>query len=269
MAEPVSRLELDEVLPAAAPRSGADVDIAVVGQLNTPGQTQSSVEGTRALTIAALESLAELGARIRFVDVAGDAEPDYEAIAAADAVVMLGGGDVEATRYGHTGEVPNEYGVDPRSDERQLRVLDEAIADDRALLAICRGSQLLNVACGGSLIPNLDPPHPHRGAPGEPLFLDEPVDLVPGTIVHGIYGGRDRISVRNGHHQAVNRVGEGLRATAVALDGVVEGTEHVNRRWVVGLQWHPEEANADTVDRRAVFAAIVDEARRRRDEAAQ
>ena len=263
--EPVAPLTVDEVLPDAVRRGAGDVDLAVVGQLNTPGQTRSTVRGTRDLTLAALEALAELGARIRFYDVADDAEPDYAAIRAADGIVVLGGGDVEASRYGHVGEVPNEYGVDPRSDERQLRVFDDAFDDDAALLAICRGSQLLNVSRGGTLIPDLNPHGLHRGGKGEPLFKDEEVALVEGTIVRRIHGDRDRLVVRNGHHQAVGEVAPGLRATALAADGVVEGTEAVDRTWIIGVQWHPEEAAADPDDRRAIFAAIVDEARRRRD----
>ena len=262
--EPVAPLTVDEVLPDAVRRGAGDVDLAVVGQLNTPGQTRSTVRGTRDLTLAALEALAELGARIRFYDVADDAEPDYAAIRAADAIVVLGGGDVEAARYGHVGEVPNEYGVDPRSDERQLRVLADAFDHDAALLAICRGSQLLNVASGGTLIPDLDPSDLHRGGPGEPMFHDEEVLLEPGTRVAAIYPDRDRLVVRSGHHQAVDRVGDRLRVVARAHDGVVEGTERVDRTWIVGVQWHPEDDDGPADDRRAIFRAIVDEARRRR-----
>ena len=262
-AEPVAPLTLDEVLTERVRRGEGDARIAVVGQLNTPGQRRSTVRGTRDLTIAALEALVEAGARIEFHDASGDAELDHDAIRAADGIVVLGGGDVEASRYGHTGEVPNEYGVDPVSDERQLRVLDDAFADDAALLAICRGSQLLNVARGGTLIPDLDPHHLHRGGKGEPLFKDEEVYLVAGSIVRAIHGDRERLTVRNGHHQAVGAVAPGRRATALAADGVVEGTEAVDRTWIIGVQWHPEEAAADPDDRRRIFGALVDEARRR------
>ena len=272
MGDEVTPLAIADVLPArmreggpAAKRSPGELEIAVVGQLNTPGQSADTVDGTRALTVAALEALLDCGAWPRLVDVSDDAEPDYEAIRGADAIVVLGGGDVEASRYGHVGPVPNEYGVDPRSDERQLRVFGHAFDDDAAVLAICRGSQLLNVARGGTLIPDLAPHHPHRGAPGEPLFRDEPVTLEPGSIVRRIHGDRARISVRNGHHQAVGEVAPGLRATAFADDGVIEGTEALDRTWIIGVQWHPEEAGADPDDRRAVFGAVVAEARRRRD----
>ena len=265
MTEPIAPLTVDQVLTETVRRAEGRVVIAVVGQLNTPGQTRSTVRGTRDLTIAALESLVEAGARIEFHDASGEADLDHDAIRAADAIVVLGGGDVEASRYGWTDPVPNEYGVDPVSDERQLRVLDDAVGDDAALLAICRGSQLLNVSRGGTLIPDLDPHHLHRGGKGEPLFKDEEVGLVAGTIIRSILGGRERVVVRNGHHQAVGEVAPGLRATAIAADGVVEGTEAVDRAWILGVQWHPEEGAADDADRRAIFGAVVAEARRRRD----
>ncbi|NLT25360.1 MAG: gamma-glutamyl-gamma-aminobutyrate hydrolase family protein [Microbacteriaceae bacterium] len=253
-----------DVLPAGPPRADADVEIAVIGQLNLPDQTEETYGLLKRFTAVALQTIDEAGARIRFVDVTDDAEPDYAAIRAADAIVVLGGGDVEGARYGHHGEVPNEYGVDPRSDERQLRVIGEAIDDDAALLAICRGSQLLNVASGGTLIPDLDPSDLHRGGPGEPMFHDEEVLLEPGTRVAAIYPDRDRLVVRSGHHQAVDRVGDRLRVVARAHDGVVEGTERVDRTWIVGVQWHPEDDDGPADDRRAIFRAIVDEARRRR-----
>ena len=253
-----------DVLPADPPHGGDAVEIAVVGQLNLPDQTAETNELLMRFTAVALQTLHEAGARLRFVDVTDDAEPDYAAIADADAIVVLGGGDVEGARYGHHGEVPNEYGVDPRSDERQLRVIGEAIDRDAALLAICRGSQLLNVACGGTLVPDLDPSDLHRGAPGAPMFHDEEVLLEPGTRVAEVYPGRDRLVVRSGHHQAVARVGEGLRVIARAHDGVVEGTERVDRGWIVGVQWHPEDSDGPADDRRAIFRAIVEEARRRR-----
>ena len=253
-----------DVLPAEPPHAEAGIEIAVVGQLNLPEQTEETRGLLERFTAVALRTIHDEGARIRFVDVTDEVEPDYAAIRATDAVVVLGGGDVEASRYGHRGPVPNEYGVDTRSDERQLRVIREAIERDAAMLAICRGSQLLNVASGGTLVPDLDPSDLHRGAPGEPMFHDEEVLLEPGTRVAAIYPGRDRLTVRSGHHQAVAEVGAGLRVIARAHDGVIEGTERVDRRWIVGVQWHPEDSDGPADDRRAIFRAVVDEARRRR-----
>ena len=252
----------DDVL-RTAPADTADVEIAVVVQLNMPGQTEDSVALQRALTVTAVDDLHRLGARVSIHDVGADAAPDEDAITRADGILVLGGGDVDSQLYGHTGPVPNEYGRDRRADDREIAIIRSAMADDAILLALCRGSQLLNVACGGSLIPDLDPFDLHKGAPGQPLFVDETVSLMPGTIVHDLYG-QDELTVRNGHHQAVERVGEGLRVGARAADGVVEATERIENSWILGVQWHPEEQGADEQDRQILFTAFLDQVRSRR-----
>lgn len=252
----------DDVM-RTTPADPADVEIAVVVQLNMPGQTDDSVALQRDLTVTAVDDLHRLGARVRIHDVGADIAPDEEAIARADGILVLGGGDVDSRLYGHTGPVPNEYGKDRRADDREIAVIQSAIADDATLLALCRGSQLLNVACGGSLIPDLDPFDLHKGAPGQPLFIDETVTLTPGSIVHDLYGGAE-LTVRNGHHQAVDRVGEGLRVAARAADGVVEATERIENSWILGVQWHPEEQGADEQDRRILFSAFLEQARARK-----
>lgn len=239
------------------------VRVAVLAQLDIPGLGRAGRQINLELTRGGLQSLVDAGARVEFFDMTADEDPDLEAIRAADAIVVLGGGDVDATIYGFTDPVPNEGGVDRRSDDRELAIIRDAIDRDAALLGICRGSQLLNVACGGTLVPDVQPFHIHHGAPGEPLFIDEPVSLVPDSLVAGILG-RAEVVVRTGHHQAVDRPGEELTVTARATDGVVEGTEHRTATWVLGVQWHPEDPDADVRDRRAIFEAVVEEARRRR-----
>ncbi|RRJ87619.1 gamma-glutamyl-gamma-aminobutyrate hydrolase family protein [Gulosibacter macacae] len=255
-------IHLSDVLPEP-PETPGDVEVAVVGQLNLPDQGAETYELLLRFTKVALQAIQDAGARIRFIDVTDDAEPDYAAIQAADAIVVLGGGDVESSLYGHHDEVPNEYGVDPRSDERQIRVIREAIDQDAALVAICRGSQLLNVASGGTLIPDLVPSELHRGSGGDPIFKDEEINLVADSIIGRIFEGREQLVVRSGHHQAVGEVAPSLRVTAVAHDGIVEGTQHTDREWVWGVQWHPEDSDGSADDRRVFFAAVVAEARRR------
>lgn len=256
------RVEPHEVRPQTeGPTDGPR--IALVAQLDLPDLSPSVREILLGLTRVAWAELVRLGARVELHDVTLDAEPDLGAIVGADAIVMLGGGDVESVRYGVPGPVPGEGGVDPRSDERQLRIIDEAIDVDAAMLCICRGSQLLNVARGGSLVPDLPHTAPHRGRPGEPMFVDERLDLAEDSLIGRAVGARS-IDVRSGHHQAVDRLGEGLRATAWAEDGVIEGTELESATWIAGIQWHPEDPLAPEADRERIFRAIVGEARRRR-----
>lgn len=240
----------------------SDVEIAVVVQLNMPDQTQGAVDLQRDLTITAIETVHELGGRAVVHDVSGLEDPDNEAIAAADGILILGGGDVDSTIYGHSEPVNNEYGKDRRADDRELEIIARGIGEDSIMLHLCRGSQLLNVACGGTLMPDLDPFHLHKGAPGGPLFIDEKVQIEVGSFLHEVYEA-EVLTVRNGHHQAVAEVGAGLTVAARAADGIVEATERTDNTWIVGVQWHPEEAGADRADRKVLFSAFLELARAR------
>lgn len=253
-------LRPQDVLPTPLERPGADVDIAVVAQLSPPGQTVETYGLLQRFTRVTLEELRDAGARPSLIDVSADEEPDYAMLHRAHGIVVLGGGDVDPSFYGHDEPIPHEFGRDPRSDERQLRMIREAIDADATLLAVCRGSQLLNVACGGTLVRDIQPGDLHHGTDGAPMFLDEAVDLVPDTLLHRTYG-RDRLTVRSGHHQAVERVGDGLRVAARALDGIVEATERVENTWIVGVQWHPEDSDGIGEDRSRLFTAFLAQAR--------
>lgn len=250
------------------PLEHADVTVAAVVQMTMPDQSKFSYELNRDLVRTAIASLHEHGARVELHDVAAESDPDFAAIAAADGILVLGGGDVDATLYGYLDPVPNEGGKDRRADDREIRMIQDGIARDAIMLHLCRGSQILNVACGGSLIPDiesveLNPPNLHKGKKGEPLFLDEEVNLIEGTKIRELYG-NPTLTVRNGHHQAVDRVGEGLRATAIAHDGVVEGTERIDNTWIIGVQWHPEDAVASKADRDILFAEFLAQVRARK-----
>ncbi|MFC7764948.1 gamma-glutamyl-gamma-aminobutyrate hydrolase family protein [Leucobacter soli] len=179
----------------------------------------------------------------------------------ADAVLFLGGGDVDVRCYGYTGPEPRGYyGVDADADRFCLDLIRESVRRDLPVLALCRGSQLLNVAYGGTLIPDIEDWRIHRGPGGDELMIDEALTLEPDSRIAAILGRTEAI-VRNGHHQAVDRVGEELRPVAFAADGIVEATEHRSASWVVGVQWHPEEAGADVADRHRIFDAFVEQGR--------
>jgi putative glutamine amidotransferase len=227
--------------------------VAVVVSLNVPGADDHVADLMRSLTRCALEQLDRLGADARLVDTSGTL-PAYAEALDADAVLVLGGGDVDSELYGVPGPVPGEYGVDAEADRWSLELVRAAVEADLPLLAVCRGVQLLNVAFGGTLVPDLDPPGPHKGPSGA-LFVDEVVEVEAGTRLAGILGAGPR-TVRAGHHQAVDRVAPALRRSAVAVDGVVEAVEHP-AAWAVGVQWHPEEEHADPVDRVLLWRALV------------
>ena len=105
-------------------------------------------------------------------------------------------------------------------------------AADVPVFGICRGVQLLNVARGGTIVPDIVDFALHHGAPTDPVFVDEPIDITPGTRLWAILG-TNRVIGRNGHHQAVDRVGAGLVVAGRALDGIVESIEDPER-WHLG-----------------------------------
>ena len=182
-----------------------------------------------------------------------------EVLDALDGIVFTGGADLDPALYGADA---HEATDDPRRDRDagELALLQAALERDVPTLAVCRGSQLLNVARGGDLVQHLpevvgDEKHKHR--PG--TFSDHGVDVKAGTRLGGLVG--DRAPVKSHHHQGFGRVGEGLVETAWANDGTLEGLEDPTRRFALGVLWHPE-AGEDL----ALFEALVAEAERYRAE---
>lgn len=164
-----------------------------------------------------------------------------ELLARLDALVLSGGVDVDPALYG--AEPHPKLGPLVRErDEFELALVREALARDLPLLAICRGHQVLNVACGGTLvqdIPSVLPgagAHDKRGRPDRRVHV---VTLQPGTRLRAVLA-RDQVQVNSFHHQAIDRLGTGLHVNALAPDGLIEGVELPERRFALGVQWHPE-----------------------------
>jgi len=180
-----------------------------------------------------------------------------ELLGALDGLVFSGGGDVDPGAYG--AEAHDEVrGVNPKRDEAELELLREVLQRDMPVLAVCRGSQVLNVALGGDLVqhlPEIVGHDRHLHTPGE--FGDHEVRVGRETLVGGILG--DRAPVKSHHHQAFGRLGAGLREAAWADDGTIEAIEDPSRRFALGVLWHPEEG-----EDLALFAALVAEAGRYR-----
>ena len=159
---------------------------------------------------------------------------------------------------GEAGESLRERAVvhhDLAADEFCIDSIRAAVDSDIPLLGFCRGSQLLNIAFGGTLIPHIEGDGVHHGPHGDDLFVDEPVTVEVGSRLHDILG-RSTITVRNGHHQAVADVAPALRRAAVARDGVVEAVEHPDA-WAIGVQWHPEDDLGSPEDLDALVDALL------------
>jgi putative glutamine amidotransferase len=177
--------------------------------------------------------------------------PEHAAatVARLDALVIAGGPDVEPVRYG--AEQDPRTGPPARErDAWELALIEAALAARIPLLGICRGMQLLNVALGGTLVQHIDG---HAEVPG--VFGRHPVKPVPGTLYGGVVP--EETYVPTYHHQAVDRLGAGLVASAHAADGTVEAVELPSAGWVLGVQWHPEMGEDLRVVRALVRAAAA------------
>jgi gamma-glutamyl-gamma-aminobutyrate hydrolase PuuD len=177
-----------------------------------------------------------------------------ETLDALDGILFSGGSDIDPAEYGHESH-PETNGVRPERDRGELALLRAALERDMPVLAVCRGSQVLNVARGGDLVqhlPDVVGDEKHKHTPG--VFADHAVDVKEGSRLASLLG--ERAPVKSHHHQGFGRVGEGLVEAAWAEDGTLEALEDPAKRFAVGVLWHPE-AGEDA----ALFQALVDEAR--------
>jgi putative glutamine amidotransferase len=182
-----------------------------------------------------------------------------ETLSVLDGILFSGGSDLDPGLYDAEAH-PETQGVHEARDRAEMALLGAALERDMPVLAVCRGSQVLNVARGGDLVQHLPEVlghEEHKHTPGE--YSDHDVTLQPDTRVGGILG--DRAPVKSHHHQGFGRIGEGLREAGYAEDGTVEALEDPSKRFAVGVLWHPEEG-----EDMALFEALVQQAAQYREE---
>ena len=178
---------------------------------------------------------------------------------ALDGLLLSGGADLDPASYGADPD-PATNNIRPARDRAELALLEGALARDMPVLAVCRGSQILNVARGGDLVqdlPEVIGDEHHRETPG--TFSQHPVRIEDDSHLGSIASGHGPVA--SSHHQGFGRIGEGLREVAWADDGTVEGLEDPSHHFALGVLWHPE-AGEDA----RLFEALVAEARRYREE---
>ena len=176
-----------------------------------------------------------------------------ETLDVLDGVVFSGGGDLDPHTYGAEAH-PETMQVNPARDQAELALLEAALARDMPVLAVCRGSQVLNVARGGDLVQHLPEEvghdlHRHK----QPMMADHEVTVKADSRLGSILG--EHAPVKSSHHQGFGRLGEGLREAAWAEDGTVEALEDPSHRFALGVLWHHEEGEDF-----ALFRALVEEA---------
>jgi putative glutamine amidotransferase len=185
-------------------------------------------------------------------------------------LVLIGGEDVSAPV---SGAPPSSIGpnASEQRDRWELSLLAAALDGGVPVLAICRGMQLLNIAFGGTLLGHMtgeSEEHPVIPADVSAAFdFRHDVDLAPRSRIRATMG-TDLIRTNSLHHQAVDRLGNGLSITGTARDGVVEAIETSGAPWCVGVQWHPELMPDDPYQQ-ALVSAFVNTCRARRERASR
>ena len=192
------------------------------------------------------QSILHVGGEPRILDASMAVE---QALAGIDGLMLTGGDDVAPSRYGETAHA-TVVEAEPGRDEFEIALIAAARARDLPIFAICRGVQVLNVACGGTLVQDIPsqvpgalshglavPPHQPMEFAHE-IWIDKDTQL--SRIMRERLSDGDACDVNSRHHQAIRQLAPGFVASATAPDGVIEAIEDPKARFCVGVQWHPE-----------------------------
>jgi len=224
-----------------------------------PGKLTTNSQGVRGDSFSTGRRYSEAVARAGGVVV--QAQPIEQTIKAAnelvarfDGVIIQGGGDIDPNRYGQQPRSTSIYGISAEHDDLEIAVIRAAIEQDKPVLAICRGLQILNVALGGTL-------HQHLAdvlRDGESHW--DKYHEIKLESTSRVAEAMKTISPKQSHsfhHQAIDKLAPGLVVTGRAPDQTIEAVEHNSKKWIVGVQWHPED-DADTeTDQQNLFNGFV------------
>ena len=192
------------------------------------------------------QSVLHVGGDVRILDAS---MPVGEAMNGLDGLMLTGGDDVAPARYGEARD-ERTVEVEPERDEFEIALVSAARTSNLPIFAICRGVQVLNVACGGTLIQDI--PSQLTGAldhslsvpPHEPYSLAHEIWIEKDSLLSRLMRERlveaDTCEVNSRHHQAVKAVARGFKVSATAPDGVIEAIEDPSTKFCLGVQWHPE-----------------------------
>lgn len=192
----------------------------------------ASKRGGRAMWLANRIAIGLAGGKARRIT----ADDGPEALRQVDGLLLGGGDDIGAEIYG--GELTLDVRIDPERDHLEQQALDEAFRRRLPVLGVCRGSQMINVHCGGTLHQEIRKVY-HEAPYMRTILPKKWVEVEIGSRLARLLG-RRRLRVNSLHHQSVDRPGQGLTVVARDDHGIVQGIEREADPLLVGVQWHPE-----------------------------
>lgn len=179
-------------------------------------------------------------------------EQILQLVDSSDAVLVMGGEDVEPSLYGCTSAYPGGGYHELAADRNQIAAIQHAITTKTPLLGICRGLQLVNVALGGTLIQHLENADAHRSTGSDP-FVDTRLDSISPTLEADLSA---QESHKCSHHQAIHELGEGLQIAAMSTDDIIEAVIHESAP-VTAVQWHPEHPQTASTQLRTLITRLA------------
>ena len=221
-------------------------------------------EGGYGVPAPYVECLRRAGSRTAILAPGEPGDPE-ELLEPFDALLLVGGGDVDPARYGAEPDLEHDYGVEPSRDAFEIELLHAADRMALPTLCICRGMQIMNVAFGGTLHQHLPdiPGLLEHGVPLEGTTTFHEVDPVPGSRLSALTKS-GLLASSSHHHQGIDRVGDELAVTGRSSDGLVEALERIvpdqqdeSATWMVGVQWHPEETAGEDPAQQSLFDALA------------
>lgn len=212
------------------------------------------------------DALRKAGAKVVFLNEMKSLEQAKEEIKDVQGVVITGGDDLNPALYNEE-PIPTLEDINPRRDESDVFLLKALLEEDKPTLATCRGMQLTNVLSGGTLYQDIMVQHPtdiiHRD-PQKKVFVKHEINVFPDNILAEGFGKTGNVEVNSWHHQAVKDLGKNLEVLAEAPDGTIEAIRRTDKKYFLGLQFHPEamimeDNNKDALNLYKTFIAKAQE----------
>ncbi|MFW6169808.1 MAG: gamma-glutamyl-gamma-aminobutyrate hydrolase family protein [Planctomycetota bacterium] len=221
------------------------------------GITSTVEQGKVVCSVPYVRAVADAGGLPIIVPPLEDQELRGQYLQRLDGLVLIGGWDIPPSAYGAEPHPTTEVLPSVRW-EWEHRLIQTWLDSNKPLLGICLGAQMTNVVKGGTLIQDIPSEIGEEVTHRSEEFVRHLVTVTPGTRLHGILG-REELLVQSSHHQAVERVGKGLKVVARSEDRVIEALEGPGDRWLLLLQWHPERMGASHHGK--IFGAFLDACR--------